>query len=278
MPFREMLEEYPLYRKFTVELPQVLSNLKLPAVTMHCPNEKSLQTFNSNRQFHEVQVHGPNTHCWNRVIHLEYQCASCGQFLRHFFIDVASSGENVKKVGQVPPWDITLDPELEKALGDQSNLYKRGLISESQAYGIGAFAYYRRIIEEIIDALLNDIETLLAGDDKVKYSAALQETKKTKVAKDKIDLVKDLLPPILRPDGMNPLAVLHGTLSKGIHEESDETCIELAATTREVLIFLVNQVSASKSAGSKFTESMRKLLDRKKNGAVKPSPEATGDP
>ncbi|MFZ0548883.1 MAG: hypothetical protein WAM60_25760, partial [Candidatus Promineifilaceae bacterium] len=54
------------------------------------------------------------------------------------------------------------------------------------------------------------------------YQFALAETKKTTITQDKINLVKDLLPAILRPDGMNPLSILHSSLSKGLHAESDE--------------------------------------------------------
>src|SRR5271163_2712540 len=107
--------------------------------------------------------------------------------------------------GQFPAWSIDGDPALLKLLGGYGAYYKKGLICESQAYGIGAFGYYRRIVEEVIDTLLDDIAGLLAGEELAKYQEALQKTKATIVTQEKIDLVKDLLPPILRPAGMNPL-------------------------------------------------------------------------
>jgi len=67
---------------------------------------------------------------------------------------------------------------------------------------------------------------------------------------------------------MNPLSILHDVLSQGLHGESDEHCIELAMTVREVLVFLVNQVTVTKTAATSFTESMRKLLDRRKKEAA----------
>jgi len=95
------------------------------------------------------------------------------------------------------------------------------------------------------------------------YQKALEETQKTIVAQEKIKLVKDLLPPILRPDGMNPLAVLHSSLSEGLHASSDDACLDVAATCRQVLLFLVNQIATSKAASKSFTESMKKLLEKK---------------
>ena len=78
----------------------------------------------------------------------------------------------------------------------------------------------------------------MSGAELNQYLEALERTKKTTVTQEKIDLVKDLLPPILRPDGMNPLSTLHSTLSEGLHQESDERCIELAAEVRETLEFV----------------------------------------
>jgi hypothetical protein len=167
------------------------------------------------------------------------------------------------KVGQYPPWEIKTETNIEKILGDHSEYFKRGLVCESQGYGIGAFGYYRRITEEIIDNLLDEIQDLMSPSEREKYKSALEETKRTIVTQDKIQLVKDLLPTILRPDGMNPLAVLHSSLSEGLHAKTDEDCLSIAETCREVLVFLVNQVAASKLASKGFTESMRKLLDKK---------------
>ena len=180
------------------------------------------------------------------------------------------------KVGQEPPWDISLDRTLEKILGDQAEYYKKGLICESQSYGIGAFSYYRRIVEEVIDELLAEIAEVITGEEREHYLEALEQTRKMKEARKKIDLVKDLLPPILRPDGMNPLSILHDVLSQGLHAESDEECIELATTVREVLVFLVNQLARTKTAATSFTESMRKLLDRRKKEAASETPGASG--
>jgi hypothetical protein len=167
------------------------------------------------------------------------------------------------KIGQFPPWEVKGDANIERLLGPHADYYQKGLICESQGYGIGAFGYYRRIVEEVIDGLLEEVSHLLTGADLTRYQEALEQTKRTIVAQEKIELVKDLLPPILRPEGMNPLAVLHSTLSEGLHAESDESCLEYAATCREVLLFLVTQVAATRATSRSFTEGMRKLLDRK---------------
>ena len=76
-------------------------------------------------------------------------------------------------------------------------------------------------------------------------------------------MVKDLLPTILRPNGVNPLGVLHSELSEGLHAESDESCLENASHIKSILIYLVNQIIQSKESAKGFTESMKSLLDKK---------------
>jgi hypothetical protein len=124
-------------------------------------------------------------------------------------------------------------------------------------------SYYRRIVEEVIDELLDEISDLLSGDDLSNYKEALEKTKNTIVTAEKIELVKDLLPTILRPNGVNPLSLLHSVLSQGLHAESDDACLDLAQQCREVLVFLVDQVRASKETAKSFTSNMKKLLDKK---------------
>lgn len=263
MPDRKFLETYPLYRKFKInQTPPSLEFLDKPAIHMRCDVCKSDQTFNMTNEYYENRfINDPVS---GSVLRAEYLCTSCSAFRRYFLLKFGVSEDYVMKVGQEPPWDISLDRNLEKLLGDHAEYYKKGLICESQGYGIGAFSYYRRITEEIIDQLLTEIADLIPSGDREAYNKALEQAKKTTVAQDKIELVKDLLPEILKPDNVNPLSILHDTLSRGLHSKPDEQCLELAGIVRDALVFLVNQVLERKAATSKFTKSMRKLLDQKK--------------
>lgn len=262
MPNKEFIETYPLYRKFKIEVPSTLNNIPLVSINMPCPTCKSKQTFLMTNQYYENFPHS-KTISRGVGIRLVYLCTHCQKFERLFYVKIDENGKWLMKIGQHPAWEIKGEPNVERLLGKQSSYYIKGLVCESQGYGIGAYSYYRRIIEEIIDDLLDEISDLLSGDELAKYKHALDLTKKTIITQDKIELVKDLLPPILRPDGMNPLSTLHSMLSQGLHAESDEVCLEYAETCRKILVFLVNQISASNAASREFTESMRKLLDKK---------------
>jgi hypothetical protein len=265
MPSKEFIEKYPLYRKFKFDTrPSTLDKVPKVKINMSCPVCKSNQTYVMTNQYYENSPY-MNYPSENVAVRLAYICTHCEKFERLFFVKIGSdkSGSWLMKVGQYPAWEIAGEPNIEKLLGAHSGYYKKGLICESQGYGIGAFGYYRRIVEETIDEMLNEIADLLSGDELVKYNDALAKTKETIVTAEKIELVKDLLPPILRPEGMNPLATLHSALSQGLHAESDDECLDLAQHCREALAFLVNQVAASKETAKSFTSSMRKILDKK---------------
>ena len=263
MPNKEFLEEYPLYRKFKVaSLPATNDQLPKVRLNMACPTCQSDQTFAMTNEFWE-NFQYTNSPVWGQVFRAVYLCTHCQKFERVFYVAADQKGQWLMKVGQFPSWEMHGNPLIEKMLGKHADQYKKGLVCESQSYGIGAYGYYRRIVEETIDELLDEISQLLSGDQLDKFYEALAKTKKTIVTQEKIDLVKDLLPPILRPDGMNPLSVLHSSLSEGLHAASDEACLEQAVIIREILVFLVTQVAASKAAAKSFTEGMRKLLEKK---------------
>lgn len=282
MANKKFLEEYPLYRKFvTTDFYNwtPLKDLPKPAIHMYCWRCDSDQTFNMVNEYWEVD-HSEDSNSVGKTLRVRYVCSACEDSTRLFFIQFGTEkiivknkeGEDVEKtaislikVGQNPPWSIEMDKELERLLGSHAEYYKKGLICESQGYGIGAFAYFRRIVEEIIDQLLNSIAMLLDDEDKKKYQAVLAEVKKTVIAQEKIELVKDLLPSSLRPGGVNPLATIYSALSKGLHTESDEECLGYAAAVRNTLVFLVNRLVRTESENKSFTESIKKILGKKSN-------------
>jgi len=243
-----------------------LNVISKPPIRIHCHTCDCLQTFNMSNEYYENYPY--DSQFSGKVIRIVYLCSACKEYECFFLLQFAE--DYIMKVGQYPLWEIVPDKKLSELLGAHQDYYKKGLVCESQGYGIGAYAYYRRIIEEIIDSLLYSITDLIPESEKQQYLEALNQTKKTIVAQEKIELVKDLLPEILRPDGMNPLNLLHSTLSEGLHAKTDEECLEIAGSIRDILVFLVNQILQTKESSKKFTTHMRKLLNKKTNKHAKP--------
>lgn len=215
----------------------------------------------SNRYYEAYGYQNPPSN--DETIRAVYECTYCTDFSITFFLKISHNSEWICKAGQFPPWTVQTDKNIQSLLGEHQDLLQKGLVCESQSYGVGAFAYYRRIVEEIIDGLLDEISDLLSPEEKIQYADALAATKNARVTSEKIELVKDILPTILRPSGMNPLALLHGVLSEGLHADTDERCLELAVEIREILTFLASQVTASKLAAQSFSDGMRSLLEKK---------------
>ncbi|UJH91415.1 hypothetical protein LZ575_01105 [Antarcticibacterium sp. 1MA-6-2] len=263
---KEFLEEYSLFRKYLINPNSKLEFVgkwdKTP-INMHCPQCGSNQTFIMTNEFYHEGYQKDNYSASNRVLDLNYICTSCQEFERKFYVYISNDIDYMYKIGQYPEWEIKMDSNLEKVLGNHAKIFRKGLVCESQGYGIGAFAYYRRITENIIDELLNSIYDLIDNENQEVYRVALNKTKETRVTQEKIDLVKDLMPSILKPNGLNPLGVLHSELSAGLHAESDEDCLENANHIKSILIFLINQIIQSKESAKNFSSSMKSLLDKK---------------
>ncbi|MCB9801655.1 MAG: hypothetical protein H6774_01055 [Pseudomonadales bacterium] len=277
---KQFLESYPLYKKLLLELPyhaDSITDIGQPAINMYCKVCKSVQTFNNNNNYWEVhasnQSTARNTDVWGSTFRVKYICSSCNSYEFKFFLEFIKTGKSksdennyigyVWKIGQTPPWEIDIDQNLAKALSEDAGLYKKGLVCESQSYGIGSYAYFRRITENVIDELLNSITDLLDEEDKARYQAALEKVKKTRVTEEKIELVQDLLPSSLQPDGFNPLKALHSALSDGIHDKTDEECLDLAETIKAILTYLLEEIRSRSDKAKNFSDKMKKLLGKK---------------
>jgi len=269
---KHFIEKYPLYRKAAVgpfSYYASVSSLKWPTVNFYCPNCKLVQTYTmNNEEWYERQGD-------LEVYRVQYCCVGCEKDIRAFFIEIKkeiieTKGDNsfaifyLKKIGQLPAWSIKIDKKLEKILEKKQvvDLYKKGLISESQGYGIGAFAYYRRVVEKTIDDLLNLIGELLEGEEKERYSQVLEKTKSSKRVEDKLKIVKELLPFFLKPGGTNPLSIIYSALSDGLHNKNDDVCLEKAELIRESLLYLVSQIIEKKEENKKFVGRIKKLLQK----------------
>jgi hypothetical protein len=205
----------------------------------------------------------------NLVFKPNYTCTACRGYSVNFMIrlHVNKSGQEfnviARKEGQWPAPDIETDPDVKTRLGKHYDLFKKGRVCESQSYGIGAFGYYRRIIELIIRQLMDEVRDLLSDEDKSRFEQVLTEVESSHYAKDKIDLISTIVPESLKPGGHNPIGVLYRVLSEGLHSLTDEQCLELASDVRENLEVLVHLIDTTKRATKKLSDTMSKLMNKK---------------
>jgi hypothetical protein len=286
----EFLEKYPLYRKlhgcfrdysikiadFNDEEIRLIAEIR---VELHCPICRKNRTYAA---LEPKQLRRDDSDidpdCWTdpyveRALYsISYRCSHCNVSHVDFILFLDYVNQNLQKVGQNPPWSIAVGKAVERFLGADADLLKRGKICESQGYGIAAFAYYRRVIENIISSLLTELADLIPEAERREYSHSLTIVQGNQNASDKIRLVKDLLPSSLQPNGSNPLGILYAAMSQGLHQESDEACLESAAQIYACLTYLIQAVSAHDAAAKEFSDNIKRLLDKAANTATPRAP------
>src|SRR5262249_37410139 len=138
--------------------------------------------------------------------------------------------------------------------------------------GIGAYAYYRRIVEHqkgrIIEEIGKVAQKLGAGPDVMKaFTDARTETQFTTA----IEKVKAGIPPSLLIDGHNPLTLLHDAPSDGIHELTDEQCLSLAQSIRIALTELADRISTALKDEAELKSAVTRLLNRRSPAKTEPT-------
>jgi hypothetical protein len=162
------------------------------------------------------------------------------------------------KIGQWPPLSIEPSPELAKALGSEDlKLYKKGLIDFKFGHGIGAVGYFRRVLENKVNALL-DLLVEAAKNAQVsdEHLAEVEATKQSHRVEDKIDLAVKILPAHLKPGGHNPLDKLYRPLSAGLHGESDEECLTIFSEARFVFEYLFKNLTESNEEARRYVKEL----------------------
>jgi len=269
----EFLEKRPLYTQIKVDPEKLEQILDVPNVNINlyckiCNNtrtfllrEKAIFYDSGNYFVSVIDVRTSPISQFDRFF-FRYTCASCKKFDQDFLIRIGESNETIRKIGQFPQFSIDIPKELRVILGKYEDYYKKGRILENFADGIGAYAYYRRIIEGIIDDLLDRIPNLMTGEQKNKFEQKLIMVKEETRAKKKIDLVKDLVPEVLRRGGRNPLQLLHEALSIGIHVEEEDLINDNATLIRETLEYLLVKIIKDEKNEEKFKRNLDDILKK----------------
>jgi hypothetical protein len=206
------------------------------------------------------------------TLHLIGICQSCNQQV-DFLIKATSDKKwddkekgliiTLQKVGQFPSYDIELNHTLKKYLSseDQTN-YKRALTCLSISYGIGAYAYFRRVIENEIKRIIKDISELEFDGVELVRKALENFEKDFQMAK-LIDVINKHLPLSLKELGDNPIRLLYEQLSGGIHEFSDKECNDKALSIDILFNYVIKKINEEKYQLNDVKNAMRLL--RKNN-------------
>lgn len=234
--------------------------LQTPELRLHCQKCEGERTFRSlsGGNFSDSTKSADTS--------LLFFCGDCGTETKKFSLSVqfgASSGGTVTKYGEIPSFGVPVSNRVLRLFGKDSKLFLKGRQCENQGLGVGAFAYYRRVVEnhknEIIDELVKVCETV-GGLDLL--ARELTEAKAKHSFSESVEAIKTALPASLLIDGHNPLIALHRALSVGLHSESDEDCLASAGAVRLVLTELINRMHMLRQDNRELTAAVQLLLSK----------------
>ncbi len=198
---------------------------------------------------------------------LNYRCRNCRTTEKLFALLLYAEGEGhegiAHKIGEYPSFGPPIPSRVISLIGPDREIFIRGRRSEIQGLGIGAFAYYRRVVENQKSRLITEMakvaERLGAKREVLAaFSRAAAETQFSKA----IDDIKDAIPQTLLINGHNPLTLLHKALSEGLHAQPDEECLEIATSIRVVMTELAESISLALKDEAELKQAVNRLLNR----------------
>lgn len=232
-------------------------------IRLHCRRCEGERTFRvpERTQHYDWEI--------NRIdLHPVYRCGDCSQELKRYALHVhfAENGDcNIYKYGEIPAFGIPVPNRLLRLFGkEDSNLFMKGRQCENLGYGIAAFAYYRRVVEnhrnDLFDEIIKVCHTVGASAELIdELDAAKNEISFSK----SMGKIRTALPDGLLIDGHNPLNALHRALSVGLHNETDEDCLGDAQAVRLVLGELVDRIALLKQENKNLASAVQRLLEKK---------------
>jgi len=242
--------------------------LLTPDIQLHCSNE----TCNGTRFFRcrdEDNIEVPEKDF--RFCYVSYVCSNCQTNSKTFSLAVQRN-QNLQsgrayKFGELPLYGPPTPARLVKLIGPDRDLFLKGRRCENQGLGIGAFVYYRRVVENQKNRILGEIikvsKKLNADPDSI---AKLETAKNETQFSTAISSVKESIPQTLLVNGHNPLTLLHTALSDGLHDRDDGHCLELAISIRVVLGELSERLAQALKDEAELNHALTKLLSVKKKG------------
>jgi hypothetical protein len=271
--FRELIETKPLYSTVDTVLPPGRIQFVLDVARVYCKNAncrmeqpfrpreyQSWYHFNDrNLRFSEKQILRNYDLLMNGMYPLEIECQECKAETYYYFVFVDVKNGRISKFGQIPHWEPKLDREVTKELGAGYGFYSKALRNLAENYGIGACAYFRRMLEDYIGPLLRLLHEFKkeegAGDEELQ---AINDVIASKNFSKKTEYAAQICPPALIIGGVNPLKELHDLLSYNIHAGSDKDAAEVALKIRGIIEYVVVRLRKHHDAQKQFLDAMKK--------------------
>lgn len=239
----------------------VYNELRAPDLQLFCPEPtcNAVMFFTAKNEGARV-----DSEEWCKT-YLTYRCRNCRKYSKMFAVAVKAKDDELVcdafKFGELPNFGPPVPSRVLRLIQSDRELFLSGRRSENQGLGIGAFTYYRRVVENqwnrLIDEIIKVANAVGVSADAVSAIAAFKDQQQFSKA---VKELKHGIPESLLINGHSPLVLLHSALSQGDHDLTDEECLSLATSIRVVLIELADKLSQALKDEKELTDAVSRLL------------------
>lgn len=253
----------------SLEFPGLMENkYKEPQrnIVSFCPSCKTDRVFNlfdagvknvvgiqKRLEYHDEIIKMTDSEFYNSINNLRFnQTYHCTRNNEHtLYYDLLVQDNQIIKIGQYPSI-VDLKGNVFKKYDkiikrEQLKELRTAEILAAHGYGIGAFIYFRRIIEQIVQERFDETKPSEKSAD---------EFQKMKFG-EKIKYLRNDLPDLLVKS-----ANIYSIVSKGVHELNEDECLEMYPILRkgiELILDRVIEIKKKEQEEKEFTEMIGKL-------------------
>lgn len=268
--WRVFIETSPMYGKIAFQAPSVIEDwlsYGCRQIETFCHKCKETRFFNySGNTPGRAGMPKIITFPPERTIQLDFVCQNVNCHCEKYYYFHCQKAENqviVTKIGEWPSATPRVERAIQEIFPKSADLLKKGVVCLNEGYGVGAFAYFRQVLEPHIELLLREVEDFATETNDTKVIDKIAELRKESPMSEKIAIAKEALPAILNVEGVNPLGTIYGCLSEDIHNGSDEECLQKAQDIYSALSFILHTLANFKKVRNEYTASLKSLQRHK---------------
>ena len=285
----EFLTNYGLYQEYSTNSNLLSNPYNYIGKTFDykCEKEDSTKTFQLKLDSQIEKYFGSLTGCVipdelikeNKIdftLKVIGECQSCKNYQIYFLLHVYSTDEiiikkefyepsktspkiYIKKVGANPQIKIIPDKIVSKYFErETNNWYFKAINSLNDNYGIGSFAYFRRIIEKELINIIKDIQEL-PDSNSTEIKKLLDKHNENPHISTIYENIFKYLPSSLKSLDDNPFKLLYKQTSEGLHSLTEEQCLKKAKNILLLLTFVIRKINEEKSHIQDLREVIKEL-------------------
>jgi hypothetical protein len=271
-----MLESVPLHSPRQVET--LLDSSKATGCYVHFPSSINLyckhETCGGVRRHNWEREFGASLFIWDRTYYafVAYACTNCLASKQVFGLKSVWNGKQgasgvCTKIYQEPPFGPPIPSRVFSIIGDANReCFLQARRAIARGFGIGAYAYYRRIVENTkFDLVTSVLDVAVKTNAPAGQVGLLRKAQKETQFSKAMEMLNDVaaIPPSLLIRGHNPLALLHDALSEGIHQLDDDECLKRAEAAEVILCELARSMQAALAERKEVEAALSSIMKRK---------------